>query len=93
MDNTNWMAGRAGWPCFQMKNVNFRQAAQKTERRQCCSGSGFLESDPAELRDFLDPDPDWISFLLKPDPDPDDPKRFKHFLIFLRFVFFLRKFY
>ena len=40
---------------------------------------------------FLDPEPDWISFLLK--PDPDDQKRFEHFLIFLRFVFFLRKFY
>jgi len=36
---------------------------------------------------FLDPEPDWISILLKPDPDPDYPKRFKHFLIFLRFVF------
>jgi len=35
---------------------------------------------------FLDPDPDWISFLLKPDPDPDYPKRFEHFLIFLCFV-------
>ena len=42
---------------------------------------------------FLDPELDWISFLLKPDPDPDYPKRFEHFLIFLRFVFFLRKFY
>ena len=42
---------------------------------------------------FLDPEPDWISFLLKPDPDPDYPKRFEHFLIFLRFSFFLRKFY
>jgi len=40
---------------------------------------------------FLDPEPDWISFLLK--PDPDYPKRFEQFLIFLRFVFFLRKFY
>jgi len=40
---------------------------------------------------FLDPEPDWISFLLK--PDPDYPKRFEHYLIFLRFVFFLRKFY
>ena len=26
LDNTNW---RANGPCFQMKNVNFRQAAQK----------------------------------------------------------------
>ena len=42
---------------------------------------------------FLDPEPDWISFLLKPDPHPDYPKRFEHYLIFLRFVFFLRKFY
>jgi len=42
---------------------------------------------------FLDPEPDWISIFLKPDPDPDYPKRFEHFLIFLRFVFFLRKFY
>jgi len=36
MDNTNWkgrQAGRAGGPCFQMKNVNFRRAAQKTEGR------------------------------------------------------------
>jgi len=40
---------------------------------------------------FLDPEPDWISFSLK--ADPDYPKRFEHFLIFLRFVFFLRKFY
>jgi len=31
MDNTNWRAGRAGGPCFQMKNVNFRRAALKTE--------------------------------------------------------------
>jgi len=22
-DNTNWRAGRAGGPCFQLKNVNF----------------------------------------------------------------------
>ena len=29
-DKTNW---RAGGPCFQMKNVNFRRAAQKTEGR------------------------------------------------------------
>jgi len=29
---------------------------------------------------FLDTEPDWISFLLK--PDPDDPKRFEHFLFF-----------
>ena len=36
---------------------------------------------------FLDPEPDWISFLLKPDPDPDYPKRFEQFLIFLRFFF------
>jgi len=42
---------------------------------------------------FLVPESDWISFLLKPDPDQDYPKRFEHFLIFLRFVFFLRKFY
>jgi len=41
---------------------------------------------------FLDPETDWISFLLKPDPDPDYPKPFEHFLIFLCFVFFLRKF-
>ena len=40
----------------------------------------------------LDPEWDWISFLLKPDPDPDYQKRFQNFLIFLRFVFFLRKF-
>jgi len=33
----------------------------------------------------LDPDPDWVSFLLK--PDPDYPKQFEHFLIFLRFIF------
>jgi len=33
----------------------------------------------------LDPEPDWILFLLK--PDPGYPKRFEHFLIFLRFVF------
>jgi len=26
-----WMAGRARGPCFQMKNVNIRQVAQKTE--------------------------------------------------------------
>jgi len=54
---------------------------------QCCSGSGFLESDPAELWDFFGPEQDWISFLLKPDAVPDYPKRFEHFLIFLRFVF------
>ena len=41
-------------------------------------GSGFLDN-------FLDPEPDWISFLRK--PDPDYPKRFEHFLIFLRFFF------
>ena len=39
---------------------------------------------------FLDPEPDWILFLLK--PDPDYPKPFEHFLIFLCFVFFLQKF-
>jgi len=38
----------------------------------------------------LDPEPDWISFLLK--PDPDYPKPFEHFLIFLRFVFFCENF-
>jgi len=42
------------------------------------------------MRFFVDPEPDWISFLLK--PDPDYLKRFEHFLSFLRFVFFLRKF-
>jgi len=36
----------------------------------------------------LDPEPHWILFLLKPKPDPNYPKRFEHFLIFLRFVFF-----
>jgi len=41
---------------------------------------------------FLDPEPDWISFLLKPDPDPDYPKRFEHFLSFLRFSFFCENF-
>jgi len=37
-DNTNWRAGRARGPCFQMKNVNFRQAAQKTEGRAAQKG-------------------------------------------------------
>ena len=33
-DNTNWRAGRAGGPCFQMEKVNFRRvAAHKTEGR------------------------------------------------------------
>ena len=40
-----------------------------------------------DYENFLDPEPDWVSFLLK--PDPDYPKRFEHFLIFTRFVFFL----
>jgi len=39
MDNTNW---RGGGPCFQMKNVNFRRAAQKGEpagcTKRCSSG-------------------------------------------------------
>ena len=33
LDNTNWRAGRAGGPCFQMKNVNCRRAAQKTRQK------------------------------------------------------------
>ena len=57
---------------------------------QCCSGSGFWSPIRKIYEIFLDSEPDWISFLLK--PDPDYPKRFEHFLIFLRFVFFLRKF-
>jgi len=28
-DNTNWSAGRAEGPCIEMKNVDFRQAAEK----------------------------------------------------------------
>ena len=32
-DNTNWRAGGSGGLCFQMKNVNFRKAALKTEGR------------------------------------------------------------
>jgi len=33
LDNTNWRAGGPDGPCFQMKNVNFQRAAQKTEGR------------------------------------------------------------
>jgi len=73
-----------------MKNMNFWRAGlvRCTEAvlfRIRISGvqSGRI------IKIFLDPAPDWISFLLK--PDPDYPKRFEHFLIFLRFVFFPAK--
>ena len=36
---TEGRAGRAGGPCFQMKNVNFWRAAQKTEGRAALKGS------------------------------------------------------
>jgi len=58
---------------------------------QCCSGLDFWSPIREIYEIFLDPEPDWISFLLKPDPDPDYPKRFEHFLFFLRFVFFSAK--
>jgi len=33
-DNTNWRAGRAGGPCFQMEKVNFRRAGGLLHTRQ-----------------------------------------------------------
>ena len=39
LDNTIWRAGQAGGPCFQMKNVNCQQAAQKTDGRAAEKGS------------------------------------------------------
>jgi len=67
-------------------------STEQFTHHQCCSGSGFLESDPAGLWEFLDPEPDniqgWISVLLKPDPVPDYPKLFENVpYVQLRFSF------
>jgi len=50
VDNTNWRVSRLGGPCFQMKNVNFRQAAQKSSlpaRSFLCSQAYCAAHRPA----------------------------------------------
>jgi len=65
-DNTKWSAGRAGETCLQMKNVNFRRAAQKTEEP-----AGELQKERARgLRKREGQAPEKSSSLARPFPQP-----------------------
>jgi len=76
-DNTTWRTGRAGGPCFQMKNVNCRRAAQKTRQKGgpagcrkggaagCEKGRGELQKRAA-LRTALFPHPSLMCSPLAP---------------------------